>query len=110
MEWSVALKVGGPSVLAVWGVVHLLTEYMEKSSFFKGNIYLDVLALSFIFIFFCAIAWLWLRKTPEPVKERFVGNKVVDNEVQGSLGVKSKEVVNNEFSRNKVGGDFTIGE
>lgn len=110
MDWSVALRVGGPSVLAAWGFYHLMSEYMSESSIFKGDIYLNALAIICIFVFFLALAWLWLRKPSKSAGARVVDNKVIDNEVKGSLRVKSNEVANNEISKNKIDGDFTIGE
>lgn len=110
MDWSVALRVGGPSALAAWGFYHLVSEYMRESSLFKENIYLNILALTFIFVFFCTIAWLWIRKPSKPTKKVFADNKITNNEIKGSLNVKSKEVRNNDFSKNKVDGDFTVGE
>lgn len=112
MDWKIALKVGGPSVLAVWGFYHLIVEYINGSTIFKSDFWLNILLLSYIFVFFIVMAWLWLR-TPNAMKRgegQVQDNEIKNNEVSGSLSVSAASVVNNKITGNKVGGDLSLGE
>jgi hypothetical protein len=112
MDWKVALKHGGPAVLAVWGFYHLIVSYINTSTIFKNDFWLNILVLTYIFVFFLVMAWLWLRKPilTDGAKRQVHDNEVNDNEVLGSLDVKSSSIINNKISGNKVDGSLNIGD
>ena len=45
MDWKIALKVGGPSVIAAWLFHALVIQYLDSSEIFKSNIYLNVILI-----------------------------------------------------------------
>jgi len=110
MDWTLAIKVGGPVALAVWGFCHLVVEYIEKSTIFKDDFWLNVIILTYIFVFFLVVAW-WLKK-PGAAKaiKKIHDNKISGNEVEGDLNARADSVTNNKFEKNKVGGSLNIGE
>lgn len=115
MDWKAAVKVGGPSALAIWGFYHLITEYIQNSTIFKNDFWLNIILLTYIFLFFLAIAWWWLKK-PTPTKpdseskNTINDNKINDNEVKLDLNIKAKSITNNTIEKNKIDGSLNIGE
>ena len=113
MDWKLALKIGGPSVIAAWLFRALIIHYLDTSEILKTNIYLNVLLIVLIFAFCLAMGWLWMRKG-----ENFKGhsasvekNEIVNNEVGSDMGIgsSSTNVKKNKIKRNKVDGNLKIG-
>jgi len=117
MDWKVALKIGGPSVIAAWVFVELIKSYLATSQIFKTNMYLNVTLLIIIFAFCVIMGWLWIRsnnnkKIPiEPKVIKIEKNEVYDNEVDQdlSVGTPGTSIMDNKISKNKVKGSINIG-
>ena len=86
----IALKVGGPSVIAVWLFYELTSSFLATSEIFKSNLLLNVWPLVVIFIFCLFMGWMWVRNYPpelsnEQQKNEISGNEITNNDIGGDL-------------------------
>lgn len=116
MDWKLALKVGGPSVIAAFVFHSLFKSYMQQSELIQSNEILNYVFLLMVFLFCCLFMWMVLRpkpdaNTPAEFKQKVTDNKIIDNEVDGPLnaGAANSDIINNEFKNNKVKGAMNIG-
>jgi hypothetical protein len=111
MDWKIALKVGGPSVIATWAFVSMISLILEKSAIFKSSLLLNLIVIAVVFLFCISMGVLWIRASNRKKGGVLSGNKIVDNEVGENLNVAvgSTEIKNNEVRGNKVKKDMNIG-
>lgn len=116
MDWKIALKVGGPSVIAAWLFYKLISSFLEASEIFKSSLLLNVLLLAVIFVFCMFMGWIWVRNNPsvasnDQKKHEISDNEITDNVVGKNLEVGSKASVikKNKIKKNKIDGDLNIG-
>lgn len=116
MDWKLALKVGGPSVIAAFIFQSLFGAYLQQSALIQSNEILNYVFLAMVFLFCCFFMWMVLRpkpdaSTPAEPKQKITDNKIIDNEVDGPInaGRANSDIVNNEFKNNKVKGAMNIG-
>lgn len=111
MDWNLALKVGGPSIIAAYVFTTLITSYLERSELIKGDVLVNIFLVLVIFSFCSLMGWLWVRagkKGDSPLK--VTGNDISGNEVGGGMEVgKTADVLDNRIADNKISGDFNIG-
>lgn len=114
MDWKIALKVGGPSVLAAWLFHALIIHYLDTSAIFKSNIYLNILLIVIIFAFCSWMGWLWIRMNDtsnSPMSSVIEENVITRNKVGSDLeiGSENSDVKKNAIKNNKVDGNLKIG-
>lgn len=113
MDWKLAIKLGGPSVIAAWLFYSLVTHYLDRSEVFKDNVYLNVLLIVLIFTFCLCMGWLWIKRgrSPDTPQTKVEENEVVNNDVGAdmTIGTTSSEVNKNKIKGNKVKGNLKIG-
>lgn len=116
MDWKIALKVGGPSVIAAWLFYELISSFLETSEIFKSSLLLNVLLLAVIFVFCLFMGWIWVRNNPpapsnDQHKNEISDNEITDNDVGENLelGSKASVIKKNKVKKNKIDGDLKIG-
>lgn len=114
MDWKLALKIGGPSILAAWLFNGLMFRYLETSQLLKTNIYLNVLVIVIIFIFCSLMGWLWTRKnhnSSTDTQNTIENNEITSNQVGSDMEVGSSKtsIKGNKITDNKVDGNLKIG-
>ncbi len=117
MDWKLALKVGGPSVVVTWVVYSFSIEYMNQSELFKSSTLLNLTLILGVFTFSGFMGWLLVRNTKPSLdsvrvpKAEVQDNEVVDNDIGGVLNVgkSAKLVKGNKVKKNKIKGDVNIG-
>ncbi|MBR9865969.1 MAG: hypothetical protein GYB20_02605 [Oceanospirillales bacterium] len=116
MDWKIALKVGGPSVIAAWLFHSLISSFLETSEIFKSNLLLNILLLAAILVFCLFMGYILVRNKPPAPSEPHKKNEVTDNEVTDNevgknlkLGETASVITKNKIKRNKIDGDLDIG-
>jgi len=111
MDWKIALKVGGPSVIATWAFVSMISLILEKSEIFKSSLLLNLIVVVVVFVFCISMGALWIRAGNRKKDGVFSGNNVVDNEVGENLNIAVGvgEIKNNEIRGNTIKKDMNIG-
>ncbi len=117
MDWKIALKVGGPSVIAAWLFYELISSFLETSEIFKSSLLLNVLLLAIIFVFCLFMGLILVRNnSPSFKKNEISENEISENEITDNnvgknleLGADTPVIKNNKIKNNKIDGDLKIG-
>jgi len=111
MDWKIALKVGGPSIVATWVFYSIITFILSESEIFKTNIILHFFVIIVVFIFCLVMGLKLMSAGNKKHKNTFIKNEVVDNKVDENLNIalNSSEIKDNKIKGNTVKKDMNIG-
>ena len=114
MDWSKALKVGGPSVVITYVFYSLINNYLTASQLLQNNLVLNIALLVIIFLFCVFVCYrVTMPKKEIPKSAQIHKNVIEDNDVESALNIgqknKDADITENKIKKNKVKGDLNIG-
>jgi hypothetical protein len=117
MDWTKALKVGGPSVVLTYAFYELMKQFAASSELLQDSLLLNIIFLTLIFLFCVYVSSRVISsqvsQTDKIEKVEVIDNTIEENEVDSSLNVAqgkaSISLKNNKINKNKVKGDLNIG-